>query len=98
MAEWHEARVAEQQIEAGREHREDQNVGSKKGVVARPEHRDQRRHEEEQERPRDALGECRPGLHFTGLPNRPHGRKISTTAMITNAAKIENLGKIRMPK
>src|SRR5690349_1114536 len=94
MAEGHEAGHTEQQIQAGGEHGEDDDVRRQERVVTRAEDRNEGRDHEQDQRPGDAFRQA----HFTGLPINPQGRTMRTTAMITNAAKMEKRGKIKMPK
>ena len=90
MAEGNEARVAEQQVQAHGEQRQDDDVGRDEGVEARAEERDDEACRENDQRPGNAF-------HLSGLPSRPQGLTIRIAAISTETAKMEKRGKIRMP-
>ncbi len=93
-----EAGGAEQQVQAHREQRADRDLCREKGVVARADPRNGQGEDEDDERPRDALGEAGGGgFHQSGRPNRPQGRTIRITAISANTENSEKLGRIRMP-
>ena len=91
MAEGNKTGVAEQQIEAHGEQRQDDDIGGHEGIKTRAEKRHHQGGEEDQQGPGHTS-------HLRGRPSRPHGRTIRMAAIRTDTAKIEKRGKIKMPK
>lgn len=83
MAERQQPRIADQQVERGREQREREHLHHEHRIRA-------------DERRRQQRGEQRAVKHFSlhhfSLPNRPAGRNSSTIAMITNTTVADASG------
>src|SRR5262249_60595270 len=93
VAERHQARVTDEQVEARGEERPDDDVVGHERVEARARRRYQQRGDEDEQWPRNA----RAANHRSGRPSRPQGRMMSTAAISAKTAKIEKRGKNRMP-
>ena len=83
MAEAHHAAIAEDEIETGRRHREDQNAGEQREqeIIAGDAGIDRKQNEECQQAGNEEIAGVARGDHLLDTGNRPSGRNTSTAAI-----------------